>query len=56
MTCKGYDSKAVKVSKHIKRQAAQILDDHKRGDFIRQYAEVIRVNTGQRSQRSKSSD
>ena len=44
MTCRGYDAKAVKVSKTVKRAAAQIMDNHKRGDFIRSYVEIERSN------------
>lgn len=40
MTCRGYDSKAIKISKPVKRQAAKILDSHKRGAFIRSYVEI----------------
>ena len=42
MTCRGYDSKAVKVPKEVKRRAATILDDHQRGSFIRSWAEIYR--------------
>ena len=37
MTCRGYDSKAVKVSKTVKRMASTIRDNHTRGAFIRSY-------------------
>ena len=53
MTCRGYDSKAVKVPKEIKRVAATILDDHQRGSFIRSWAGVykenLRAKTGRKS-------
>ena len=42
MTCRGYDSRAVKVPKEVKRRAATILDDHKRGSFVRSWAEIYR--------------
>ena len=45
MTCKGYDSKAVKISKEVKRAAAQITDNHARGAFIKAYTRA----TGPRS-------
>ncbi len=45
MTCRGYDAKAVKVSKTVKRAAALIMDAHKRGAFIRSYAEIERSNS-----------
>lgn len=45
MTCRGYDAKAVKVSKTVKRAAAQIMDNHKRGEFIRSFVEIERSNS-----------
>jgi len=42
MTCRGYDPKAVKISKPVKRQAANILDNHKRGEFIRSFVEIAK--------------
>jgi len=45
MTTQGYDSRAVKVPKSIKRRAARILDAHQRGDFIRSYVEIIQANS-----------
>jgi len=41
MTCRGYDAKAVKVPKSVKRAATQILDAHKRGEFIRSFVVVL---------------
>lgn len=40
MTCKGYDSKAVKVPKSVKRAAALIIDAHARGALIRSFVEI----------------
>ena len=40
MTCRGYDNKAVKISKTVKRKAATIADAHKRGEFIRGYVRI----------------
>ena len=40
MTCRGYDNKAVKISKAVKRKAATILDAHRRGEFIRGYVRI----------------
>jgi outer membrane murein-binding lipoprotein Lpp len=40
MTCRGYDPKAVKISKSVKRLAAKIHDNHQRGEFIRSYVRV----------------
>ena len=45
MTCRGYDAKAVKVPKSVKRAAATIMDNHKRGDFIRSFVEVEKSNS-----------
>jgi hypothetical protein len=41
MTCRGYDVKAVKVSKEVKRLAASIMDKHARGSFIRDYVRIL---------------
>jgi len=40
MTCRGYDSKAVKIGKLVKIASATILDTHKRGEFIRGFVKV----------------
>ena len=40
MSCRGYDPKAVKVSKSVKRMASTILDAHARGSFIRSYVVI----------------
>lgn len=40
MTCRGYDPKAVKISKSVKALAASILDKHARGEFIRSYVKI----------------
>ena len=45
MTCKGYDPKAVKVGKPVKRLAATIRDDHRRGEFIRDYVRIAEVQS-----------
>lgn len=52
MTCRGYDPKAVKISKSVKRMAARILDPHKRGAFIRSYVEIAKSE----SRANKKSD
>lgn len=54
MTCKGYDPKAVKVSKSIKRMAATIQDNHARGQFIRSYVEIAKSEMNERSARNSS--
>jgi hypothetical protein len=40
MTCRGYDPKAVKVPKSVKRLAAQYIDPHQRGAIIRSYTKI----------------
>jgi len=40
MTCRGYDPKAVKISKSVKRAAALIMDSHQRGEFIRSFVKI----------------
>jgi len=44
MTCRGYDPKAVKISKEVKRAAAQIHDAHIRGQFIRDFVKIAQDN------------
>jgi hypothetical protein len=41
MTCRGYDPRAVKLPKSVKRIAAKILDDHHRGEFVRDYVRIL---------------
>ena len=53
MTCRGYDSKAVKISKAVKRAAALILDVHKRGDFIRSFVRIAQDQALQRTSRNR---
>ena len=45
MTCRGYDSRAVKLPQAVKRAATLIRDAHKRGDFIRSYVEIEKNNS-----------
>ena len=45
MTCRGYDSRAVKVPKSVKRMAATILDNHLRGAFIKDYVRMIQAQS-----------
>jgi hypothetical protein len=47
MTCRGYDAKAVKVSKSVKRAASLISDSHVRGAFIRSFVEVAKSESRQ---------
>ena len=55
MTCKGYDPRAVKIGKEVKRLAATIRDDHRRGDFIRDYVRIAQtqLRTGGRRDTDK---
>lgn len=50
MTCRGYDSKAVKIGKDVKRAAALIHDQHKRGEFIRSFVRIAQseLRTGRK--------
>jgi hypothetical protein len=45
MTCRGYDSKAVKVPKSVKRVASTYIDNHRRGAFIRSYVLILEEQT-----------
>ena len=49
MTCRGYDSKAVKVPKSVKRLAATILDNHLRSAFIKDYVKMFEAQTHTRT-------
>ena len=44
MTCRGYDPKAVKVPKSVKRLAATLVDSEQRRSLIRSYAVAIATN------------
>lgn len=54
MTCKGYDPKAVKVPKSVKRLAASYLDAHQRGAFIRSYVRILEEQGRTKGRREKS--
>lgn len=56
MTCKGYDPKAVKLPKSIKRMAANQPDDHERGAFIRSYVKILEteLRANKRSPKEKN--
>jgi hypothetical protein len=53
MTSRGYDSKAVKVSKSVKRVAATILDNQQRREFIRGYAQAEAINARMATRRNR---
>jgi len=42
MTCRGYDPKAVKLTKPVKAMAAGIFDKQKRDNFLRDFVEVVK--------------
>lgn len=54
MTCRGYDPKAVKVPKSVKRLAANYLDNHMRGSIIRSYVQILEEQSRTRGRREKS--
>lgn len=53
MTCKGYDARAVKISKPVKRAAALIMDNHARGAFIRSFVAIAQEQARQRTTRNR---
>jgi hypothetical protein len=53
MTCKGFDSKAVKVPKSVKRMADTIIDKHQRGAFIRSYVQIYEEQMKSRASRNR---
>jgi hypothetical protein len=53
MTCRGYDAKAVKVSKTVKRAASTIRDVHTRGAFIRSYVQIEKEQSRSSSRAAK---
>ncbi len=54
MTCRGYDPKAVKVPKSVKRLAAQYIDSHQRGAIIRSYVRLLEDQSRTKGRREKS--
>jgi len=54
MTCRGYDSRAVKLPQAVKRAATLIRDAHKRGDFIRSFVEIEKSNSRSPSRKDNS--
>ena len=43
MTCRGYDPKAIKLTKPVKAMAAGILNKDKRRAFIRDYVATVKT-------------
>ena len=52
----GYDAKAIKLPKQVKRSAAQIPDPHQRGSFIRSYVRILEADSRGRSRSNKKED
>jgi len=55
MTCRGYDSRAIKLPKEVKRRAATILDNHQRGEFIRSWVAIYKEAAHSRGSNKKHS-
>jgi hypothetical protein len=53
MACTGYDSKAIKLPKAIKRRVSTIVDAHERGAIIRSYVQVLIADAHQSKNRSR---
>lgn len=53
MTCRGYDPKAVKVGKPVKRIAATYLDPHQRGAILRSYVKIYEADARQKTARNR---
>jgi hypothetical protein len=53
MTCRGYDPKAVKLTKEVKRRASTIMDAHVRGAFTRSFVEILQSESRQRMNRNQ---
>lgn len=51
-----YDSRAVKLPKSVKCVAANILDKHKRGEFIRNHVKVLESEAHSRNFRNRGRD
>jgi hypothetical protein len=56
MTCRGYDPKAVKIGKDVKRAASLIHNAHERGAFIRSFVMVAQDAARQRTSRNNRKD
>jgi len=53
MTCKGYDVKAVKVPKQVKRSSIAYLDAHVRGAFVRSFVKILENDMRTRGNRNR---
>jgi hypothetical protein len=56
MTCRGYDPKAVKVPKSVKRIAATVLDNNQRSSLIKSYVTAIESNIRSSMSRKRDKD
>jgi hypothetical protein len=56
MTCKGYDAKAVKISKEVKRIAASYTNAHTRGSVIRSYVKIAEDAGRMRTSRNRGKE
>jgi hypothetical protein len=54
MTCRGYDAKAVKLSKTVKRRTAlHYKDNHHRGSIIRSFVRILEDASRSRTSRNR---
>jgi hypothetical protein len=53
MTCRGYDSKAVKIGKPVKTLAATIMDKHVRAAFVASYVKIAQDDARQKGSRNR---
>jgi hypothetical protein len=53
MTCRGYDPKAIKVSKSVKRVAATLTNSEQRRSLIKSYARVEEVLARTKTSRNR---
>ena len=44
MSGRGYDARAIKMPKPVKRWAARIHDNHQRGEFFRQWTKILEAD------------
>lgn len=54
MTCRGYDPKAVKLSKTVKRRTAlHFKNNHHRGEIIRSFVRILEDASRVRTSRNR---
>jgi hypothetical protein len=54
MTCRGYDSKAVKLSSLVKMASSTIVDKQVRGAFLRSFTKIAEADARQKGARKDS--